>query len=430
MTIMKCSTKTNHAERGSVLAITLFLAFLFGFFLFYYLSLASGQKKLVKRSQAWNAAMGMAEAGAEEALAQLNPGAPQPVLDLTANGWGAPAGGLYGPMSRSLSNGSYSVVYTTDPLPTIYSTGYVTIPSLSAQLTRTIKITTRTYPLFAGAMSVLYNINLNGNGVTTDSFDSSNTNLSTNGRYDPSKTSTNGTIASLLGIVNVGNANIHGSVLLGPTASSSVQANGFVTGGITNDFNASFEDVVLPASQPLPAVPASAPVTIDGVTYQYVFGYNSPASGYYHIGGLSANIYVGTNSHITLLINGNANAGVLRVAGAGPTAGQLTIYMDGPNFNINSSSAVDGGYAASLSYYGTTNNTSFSLGANANFTGTIYAPEAAVHMSGGGSATYNFVGALVAKTVIMTGHFFFHYDEALHLHGPIGGFVAKSWCEL
>lgn len=411
--------------------ITLFLAFLFGYFLFYYLSLASSQQKLVKRSQAWNAALGLAEAGAEEALAQLNPGAPQPVLDLTANGWGNPSTvGLYGPMSRSLSNGSYSVVYTTDPMPVIYSTGYVTIPSLSAQLTRTIKITTKTYPLFTAAMAVLYNINLNGNGVTTDSFDSSNTNLSTNGRYDPLKTSTNGTIASLLGIVNVGNADVHGTVYLGPTANYSIQANGLITGGVTNDFNASFEDVVLPAGQPLPAQPGSSPITIDGITYQYVFGYPLPVSGLYQIGGLNANIYVGTNSHITLVLHGNATAGTLRVAGAGANAGHLTIFMDGPSFNISSSSLVDGGYAANLSYYGTTNNTSVSLGGNANFTGTIYAPEAHIHMSGGGSGIYNFVGALVAKSVGMSGHFYFHYDEALALHGPVAGFVAKSWAEL
>jgi hypothetical protein len=429
---MKFRTKTNLSQRGSVLVVTLCIAFIFGYVLFYYLNLASGQKTLVKRSQAWNSALGQAEAGVEEALAQLNPGAPQPVLDLTANGWGTPSGGLYGPMARSLSNGSYSVVYTTDPLPTIYSTGYVTVPALSAKLTRTLKVTTQTFPLFTAAMAVLQNINLNGNGVTTDSFDSSMPGIKSDleGRYTPSLASTNGTIASLQGIVNIGNANIHGTVYLGPTATSTMQANALVTGGITNDFNASFEDVILPAGQPLPAQPLSAPLTINGISYQYVFGFDVPATGYYSIGGLNGNIYVGTNSHITLLLHGNANPATIRVAGSGTSAGQLTIYMDGPNLNINSSSMVDGGHASSLSYYGTTNNTSISLGGNANFTGTIYAPQAHISMGGGGSGNYNFVGAIVALSVSMSGHFNFHYDEALALHGPVGGFVAKSWSEL
>jgi hypothetical protein len=428
---MKFPTKTNLSQRGSVLVVTLCIAFIFGYVLYYYLSLASSQKTLVKRSEAWNGALGQAEAGVEEALAQLNPGAPQPVLDLTINGWGTPSGGLYGPMSRSLTNGSYSVAFTTDPLPTIYSTGYVTVPALSAKLTRTLKVTTQTFPLFAAAMAVLTTINLNGSGIVTDSFDSTNPNLSTNGRYDPLKTSTNGTIASLQGVVQIGNATINGSVYLGPTASTTIQ-NGTVTGGISNDWNASFEDVILPAGAPLPAVPASTPVTLDGVSYQYVFGYPVPTSGYYQIAGLNnQNIYVGTNSHITLLLNGgNANPGALRVAGMGTNAGQLTIYMDGPSFSINSSSTVDGGLAGSLAYYGTTNNTSISMGGNGTYTGTIYAPEAAIHMGGGGSGAYNFVGAIVALSVSMSGHFNFHYDEALGLHGPVGGFVAKSWTEL
>jgi hypothetical protein len=377
--------------------------------------------------------LGQAEAGVEEALAQLNPGAPQPVLNLAGNGWGSPSSvGLYGPMSRSLSNGSYSVAFTTEASPTIYSTGYVTVPALSATLTRTLKVTTQTFPLFTGAIAVLLNINLNGNGVTTDSFDSSMPGIKSdlNGRYTPSLASTNGSIASLQGIVNIGNADIHGNVYLGPTATSTMQANALVTGGISNDFNASFEDVILPAAQPLPAQPLSMPLTIDGISYQYVFGLDVPTDGYYSIGGLNGNIYVGTNSHITLLVHGNASPATIRVAGNGTGAGRLTIFMDGPNMNITSSSMVDGGFASSLGFYGTTNNTSISLSGNANFTGTIYAPEAHVSMGGGGSGVYGFVGALVAKSVSMNGHFNFHYDEALALHGPVGGFVAKSWSEL
>jgi hypothetical protein len=178
-------------------------------------------------------------------------------------------------------------------------------------------------------------------------------------------------------------------------------------------------------------MPVSAPTVINGVSYQYVFGLGLPVTGLYEITGLNnQNIYVGTNSHITLVLQGNVSAATLRVAGMGANAGQLTIYMDGANFNINSSSTVDGGLAASLSYYGTTNNTSISLGGNANFTGTIYAPQAHISMGGGGSGNYNFVGAIVAKSVSMSGHFNFHYDEALVLHGPVGGFVVKSWNEL
>ena len=103
----------RRSEQGSVLVVTLFITTMFGMFLGSYFYLARQQNNLVMRSQAWNATMGMAEAGAEEALAQLNPGAslwawgaPHYGADLTANGWGNPVGGLYGPMTRSLPVGS------------------------------------------------------------------------------------------------------------------------------------------------------------------------------------------------------------------------------------------------------------------------------------------------------------------------------------
>ena len=70
--------------------VTLFIASLFGMFLLYYFNLVKTQNGLVARSQAWNSTLSLAEAGAEEALAQLNPAAPQLVVDRTANGWGCP----------------------------------------------------------------------------------------------------------------------------------------------------------------------------------------------------------------------------------------------------------------------------------------------------------------------------------------------------
>src|SRR5215831_12982790 len=155
--------KTLHNRRsdeGTILIVTLFIAFLFGLFLFSYLNSVQQQKSLVARSQAWNCSLTLAEGGVEEALAQLNPGAPQPVIDRTANGWGAASGGLYGPVSRSLSSGSYSVVFSTDTFPIIYSTGYVTVPALSATLTRVVRVGTTNAPLFPVAGGARFGIDL------------------------------------------------------------------------------------------------------------------------------------------------------------------------------------------------------------------------------------------------------------------------------
>src|SRR5436305_9021985 len=105
---MRIRVANSRGEQGSILMVSLFMCWLFGYFLYSYLNSVQEQKTLIARSQGWNGALTLAEGGVEEAFAQLNPGAPAPTnLDLTANGWGAASGGLYGPVSRSLSSGSY-----------------------------------------------------------------------------------------------------------------------------------------------------------------------------------------------------------------------------------------------------------------------------------------------------------------------------------
>jgi Tfp pilus assembly protein PilX len=413
-------------EQGTVLLVTLFITVLFGMFLFSYLYLVRTQSATVARSQAWNSALALAEAGAEEALAQLNPGASQTNANLSGNGWGAPAGGFYGPVSRSLASGNYSVVFTTDTNPIIYSTGYVAVPSIPATLTRVVRVGTATTPMYTGAMVAKFGIDFNGNGVYTDSFDSTKTNLSTNGRYDPLKTSTNGNVGSMYGIVDVGNANVYGQVLLGPTATDSVSKNGFVTGGVRNDLNVDFTDVNLPAGSASWLNPPSVNTNIDGVTYQY---YITGAGGDYLLGSFSGNIYVDSNTVVRLRIDGDATPNYVRVAGMGTNAGKLTIYMNGNKLKISGGVIVDGGLAASLSYLGTPNNAIVSFSGNSAFTGTIYAPEADFSFGGGGSSTYDFVGACVTRTVSVNGHYSFHFDESL-AKGPTLGFTASSWKEL
>ena len=444
--MMKSSLRKRR-QQGSVLMVTLFMLALMSFFLYAYLYTARTQRSLVARSQGWNAALGLAEAGIEEALAQLNPGASAPAVDRSGNGWGAAVGGFYGPMSRALSNGTYGVVISSDTFPVLYATGYVAVPSIPANLTRVLRVTTTNAPLFSAVLAARYNINMGGNSMFTDSFNSSNPNLSENGRYPvdylTTRTSTNGDVASFEGLVNVANTDIKGQLLLGPTASDTVGANGVVTGGVTNDFNYEFEDVVMPSTNWLPPITTNMTIVTSTTgtnntinystnTYQYVFGPNSiypNNNGYYTVSGLTGSIYV-SNVNVTLKLTGNASPTVIWVDGVGTNAGKLTIYMDGPSFTIGGGSTVDGGLAANLSYYGTTNNTSITFNGNASFTGTIYAPEAAFTLNGGGSGVYDFVGAAVLKSVNMNGHFDFHYDEALATSGPKRGFIPNSWQEL
>jgi hypothetical protein len=137
------------------------------------------------------------------------------------------------------------VTYTTESWPTIYSTGYVRVPDLSATLARVIRVLTTNVPLFNVAIAGRTNIDMNGNGLSTDSFNSSLTNLSTNGRYDSAKTSTNGDVAVLYGTLDLGNHTVAGDAYLGPTVTLSGSPSQ-ISGGIANDYNYDYPDVVAP----------------------------------------------------------------------------------------------------------------------------------------------------------------------------------------
>jgi len=142
------------------------------------------------------------------------------------------------------------------------------------------------------------------------------------------------------------------------------------------------------------------------------------------------NIYVGTNAHVRLLINGGNTTGVTVASDGGANDGQLTVYVAVANFSIGGNGQVDGGRAANLTYFGLPSNTSISFSGNAGFTGTIYAPDADIKLNGGGGIDYDFVGSLIAKTVTVDGHFKFHFDEDLLNAGPSRGYLAVSWTEL
>src|SRR5450759_1773075 len=103
---MKIQCKKQSRKQGSALVITLILGVILLVTLGSYLMLINSQKGLVTRSQGWNAALTMAEAGVEEALAQMN-ASPN---DFSANNWnGNASGGVYGPMAHNLIGGNYSV---------------------------------------------------------------------------------------------------------------------------------------------------------------------------------------------------------------------------------------------------------------------------------------------------------------------------------
>jgi hypothetical protein len=271
-------------------------------------------------------------------------------------------------------------------------------------------------PLFAYAIAARTNIDMNGNGLSTDSFNSVSPTLSNIGRYTNTMTSTNGDVAVLYGTLDLGNHTVVGDVFLGPTATL-VGSASQVSGTIRTDFNYCYPSVVPPDTRSwfslLATLPGTAP---DGNSYDYVFTNSVDLI----VPNLNGKVYVGTNAHVRLLAQAGKTSQV-KVAGVGSTNGDhgtLTIYIAAPSFSIGGSGAIDGGRAACLSYFGLSSNRTINYSGNAIFVGTLHAPDADLLLNVGGSGTFDIFGSLIAKTVTFNGHFMFHFDEDLLTAGP------------
>ena len=424
--------------RGSALIVTSVIAALIGISLQSYLSFVAAQNRSVVRSLAWTSAIPILEAGIEEALVHVN-------NNLSSTNWavdGWVQSGVTFTKRRQLSEGYYSVIISNQMPPTIFASGFAPLPlATSEYVSRSAVVTTMKDGMFMKAMVAKGTINMNGNNIRTDSFDSGNPLYSTNGQYTASKAKDNGDVATNSGLansLNVGNANVFGRVATGPGGSISIGANGSVgskawqaagntgiqTGWSANDMNVSFPDISAPFSGGY-STPTRGEV--DDVDYTYVL-----SSGNYQLASLRL---TGSDK---VLVRGNA---VLYVTGNLDMAGQsqiivrtnstLKLYVGGASASIGGNGVANqAGNASAFSYWGLPSNTSLSMSGTAGFVGSVYAPSASFTLGGGGRDTFDFIGASVTGTVTFNGHYSFHYDEMLGRTGASRGYVVTSWNEI
>ena len=487
---------TSGKQGGSTLFIAVIVTGLVGFVLAAYLTLLGAQNTSNMRSQSWNATIPIIEAGIEDALTHLNS---HGATDLACDNW-TKSGSLYW-MQRSIGPNYYIVTISnwvagsSNTAPVIDSRGFINTPVLVSSaggplfadsagspssgvgyVGRGVRVTCAANYMFAKGLVARDSIDMHGNNIQTDSFDSGNPRYSTNGLYFAGLDNTNGNVAvnsSILNSLNVGNANILGTVSTGPNGSVAIGPNGVVgdfawqashvgiePGFSRNDMNVSFPEVQVPfqggttpsggtitvvktnaaitSSQTFPAAGTYAnlttrlvttgPQTGRGTWYDYNAVTSTPtyfdyilSTDNYTLANLSGAMYVSGNA--VLYVTSSANlSGIVIKPGA-----SLKIYSAAPSVTLGGN---DNGIAANFRYYGLPANTSLTIGGNGDFTGTVYAPSAALTMNGGGNNTIDFMGASVTKSVTMNGHFNFHYDEALGRLSDGGTYVVTSWNEL
>jgi len=183
-------------------------------------------------------------------------------------------------------------------------------------VSRAVRVTVSRGSYFLKAMVAKHKIDMNGNGVWTDSFDSTDPLHSKSGQFpldDPTKLLSNGDVASndsIVNAINIGNANIHGHVSVGPKGTINLGPNGSVgtilwdlthdgvqDGYFTDDMNFTFPSVVLPYSTGLSP---SKNVTINTTNYVTLGVTNLITSAVapvpIPIGGVTTNITYSTTS--------------------------------------------------------------------------------------------------------------------------------------
>ena len=507
---MNTKVSTRSFQQGNTLLVTIVVTGIIGFLLLAFLTLMQHENTANMRSQAWNSAMPVVEAGIEEALAHLNQrGITNGPLD--RDGW-AKSGNTYS-MTRQVGDSFYNVTidnyvpFTTNT-PVIESKAYVTRPLTLAfaphqgpflvaaingnvqYLGRGVRARTHKLALFAKGMVAKDSIDMNGNNIETDSFDSQDPRYSTNGNYIISKRKDSGDVAvnsSITNSLNAGNANIRGHVSTGPKGVVAVGSQGvigsasWVDGGnrgiepgwSADDMNVAFDNVTIPfaggftpsggyyttvqsvvypittrvvrtnwvTTSSLPAG-AFGLITTNGngnnVTFTYqVYSYITPtnSSGTYYNYVLTDGNYQVPNLTGSILVLGDANvyaSALCNVSGLTIEWGKhLNLYSSAPSVALSGNNTANSdGTADSFAFWGLNSCRSISFSGNSSFTGTIYAPNADFTLNGGGNNTTDFVGASITKSVKLNGHFNFHYDEALQFIGPSRGFIVSSWSEL
>jgi hypothetical protein len=178
------------------------------------------------------------------------------------------------------------------------------------------------------ALGVVGNIHLLGNDIVADSYNSQDPTESINGLWN-GYSGTNGNLASVQGIVDIGNHLINGNLYLGPNAT--YDGSGMVAGTIYSCNNLQFPDVSLPTNDASgnPIVWTPAP----GKTSAHTFA----NSGYYIITD-NGSVTVSPGVTVTLDVRTTSYfPSGLTINGGTTNAGTVIMYQESGSLTLNMS---------------------------------------------------------------------------------------------
>lgn len=418
-------------ESGSILLSAVILAALVGMALVTYLSLVKGQLRLTHRSRVWNDCVPLCEAGIEEALAHINF---SDTATFGVSGWAFSANAYR--KELTLNNGTVRIAISNDLPPTIFASGFLRAPlSASSDITRTIRVGTRTNQYFPYAILTRGRLVCNSSGGRVDSYDSTNPLKSTLGQYDPLKAGDQAhvvTVSREQNAIDIGTLSLYGYAGTGPGGTIGINSGNvgstlfndnpandgkIETGHATDDINIYVADPTLPSNFTGALPPGSG--TYAGTNYTYVL-----PSGNWTLTSLRL------GSGQRMMVTGNARllvTGSTAISGSGEIdiapGGNLEFYTTGDvdiKGNVNNL-----GVPKDFSLIGLKGCNNISYTGGASYVGTVNAPGANVTIAGGSA----FYGAIIANTAKITGGLSVHFDEALKANPREGRFIVASYQE-
>jgi hypothetical protein len=414
-------------------------------------SYLTNEYRLNFRSHSWNQGLHLAEAGIEYGFGQFT--YQGNLFQSAPSGWDN-QGGTYSKSivvtnaaNQEVGRAVVSVTGVGSLNPQLQAIGTAYEATSPTNSSRAVKVTLGQSWRFPVGLMSKNTIDMNGNNIYSDSYDSFDPSKSSNSQYDPNKKQPNGNVASdatITNTVSVGNADIYGTVATGPGGTVSMGPNGSIgntftltsrattisaaiaDGYVQNNFNTDIPSVTLPSglnSAPVISINTSKTIGSSGGTYSY-------QAGSINLAGNGNNNTVIIQGNVTLYVSGDVgisgDGGIQLAQGA-----SLTVYVAG-NVSIAGNGVLNpDGTDMNNQWYGLPSSTSWNINGNGSWAGTIYAPEAAMTLNGGGnSSNDDMSGAIVANAITLSGHTSFHYDERLKTGGPVNGFVVSSWQEL
>jgi hypothetical protein len=307
-----------------------------------------------------------------------------------------------------------------------------TFVGTNPRATRTVEILAAPIPKGLVGMAILLDQKLTMKGGWIDSFDSGNPEKSTNGSYDIAKRQSKGNVGinDTQGTSDIGGAYIYGDLAyngVAPTGTDNVQ------GVISKPFEADITSVKPPVWKSYNLTP-----TIIKNSTTLTGGSKSTPARYkvteINVGGgkvlTLAPHAPGAESYIEVWVSGDFTTSgsgyILEEAGVHVTfyiAGDMTI--SGSAFTVKSNVAANNIVNLITPDPGVQQKVTVSGGGT--FVGVINGPGADFDISG----SANFSGALIGKTMNVSGGASIHYDEALNRNGTAIGnqYQFRSWVE-